>query len=119
MKRVALLRRRLYRPPRRPEADKVTPELVEALWRRDGGCVAAQITQGHQCTDRWGIPHAWNRRDLVTVEHFWPDYARKGDRAPSDLDHTVLLCAGTNIGGPGKVMREKFRDWVKEKSDGP
>lgn len=119
MKRTPLLRRRLWRPPSQgPREDRVTPELMEALWRRDKGCVAAQVAQGHECKDRFGNWIRSNDRTpgLITPEHFWPDYARKGDRAPSDLGHTVLLCAYTNINAPSKVLREKFRAWVLEKN---
>ena len=113
MKRSPLVRkRRLYRVWHRDEADKVTPELMEALWRRDKGCVLYQIEPGHECKDRWNNPHAYDRRDLITPEHFWEDYAVKGKRAPSDLAHTVLLCASVNIGAPSKARREAFRDWV-------
>lgn len=108
MKRTALRRRRLWRPPSTgPREDAVTDALITALWRVDRGCVAAQVDPTHGCRDRWGMPHAFDRHDLVTVEHFWPDYAVKGKRGPL----TVLLCAYTNINAPSKELREKFREW--------
>jgi hypothetical protein len=113
LKRSPLIRkRRLYRVWHRPDDDKITPELMEALWRRDKGCVLFQIEPGHECHDKWGNPHGPDRRDLITPEHFWEDYAVKGKRAPSDLAHTVLLCAFVIINAPSAVRREAFRDWV-------
>lgn len=115
MKRTPLRRRRLWRPPSTgPREDRVTDELMNLLWRRDKGCVLAQVEKDHLCRDRF---NNWVRFDdrtpgVITPEHFWEDYAVKGDRAPSDLAHTVLLCAAANIGAPTRDQRNAFRDWV-------
>ena len=57
---------------RHKHRDPVAPELVEALRRRDIGCVLSFLDDGHQCTDRWGDPCDW-RLDrapwAITVEH--------------------------------------------------
>lgn len=117
MKRTPLKRRRLWAQRwRGPREDPVTDELMAALRRRDHGCVAAQVLPGHLCRDRFGNIHAWDDWRYLTPEHFREDYAVKGDRAPSDLEHTVLLCAATNIGAPSKLLREKFRAWVIERN---
>lgn len=110
MRSTPLRRRRLWRPPpREPRADAVTQATVDLLWRLDGGCVAAQVEKAHACKDRFGNWIRFNDRapGLITVEHFWPDYAVKGKRGPL----MVLLCAAANIGAPSKDLREKFRDW--------
>ena len=51
MRRVAIRRK--------PKADPVTPELVDALRRRDLACVLSFLDEGHVCTDRWGDPCDW------------------------------------------------------------
>ena len=53
MRRSPLLRkRRLYRPWVRPEEDKVTPEMAQAVFKRDGGCLAPRL--GGSSMDCWG-----------------------------------------------------------------
>lgn len=119
MRPSPLRRRRLWRrQPTGPREDRVTDELMNLLWRRDGGCVLAQKEPGHRCRDRFGNWVRFNDRTpgIITPEHFYPDYAVKGDRAPSDLSHTVLLCAFTNINAPSKDQRNVFRAWVLEKN---
>ena len=100
---------------RKPKRDPVTPELVEALERRDIGCVLAFLQNGHECTDRWGDPCSWkflHNPWAITVEHVKSDL-RMGVRAPSDLAHTVLLCAGTNIGVPSRTQRNLMRHYLE------
>lgn len=93
--------------PRR-RADRVTPELVEALRARDIGCVLSFLDPGHVCRDRWGAVTDWQN---ASVEHVKSEL-RMGRRAPSDLEHTVLLCAGSNVGVPSKRERGLIRDYL-------
>ena len=97
----------------RPIADRVSPELVAHLWARDGGCVLAQVSPEHRCTDTYGSPIEWNGRG-ITVEHV-KDQPRMGRRAPSDPGHTVLLCGGSNVAVPSKADRARLREWIAEK----
>jgi hypothetical protein len=85
MKRVRLVRRtplrakRPYHPPRRRDPDDiVTPEQAQAVFKRDGGCLAPRL--GGSSLDCWGR----NRIEHVKRE------ARMGKRG------TLLgtLCAG-------------------------
>jgi hypothetical protein len=87
---------------------RVTDELVQALVARDLGCVLAFLEPGHVCRDQWGEVTDWRN---ASVEHVKADL-RMGLRAPSDLEHTVLLCAGTNIAVPSKAQRQLMRDYL-------
>lgn len=107
MKRSPLLRKRLWRPKPRPEAERVTPEQAEATFRRDGQCVLS-LYEPHECRDRWGVPHRPDDFSKLTIEHFWPDYAVKGKRGPL----LATLCASINIGAPSKAQRDILRAHV-------
>ena len=60
--------------------DPVTPEVAAAVYARDGGCVAPRL--GGSSMDCDG-------RD--TLDHV-KDQPRMGKRAPSDVDHLVVMC---------------------------
>lgn len=90
-------------------SDPVTAELAADLWARDIGCTLSFLDPGHVCTDRWGTIVGW--RDAVTIEHVKTDL-RMGRRAPSDLEHCVLLCAGSNVGVPSKRERALMREYL-------
>ena len=96
---------------RRPSADRVTPELVAALHARDRGCVLARIDPDHGCRDAWGMPHAPTDLGRLTVDHVKTEL-RMGKRAPSDLAHTLLLCAAANVGVPSKSERVAMRAYL-------
>jgi hypothetical protein len=96
---------------RRKQADPVTPELIEALLARDLGCVLSFLTEDHECRDRWGYAADWRDPLALTVEHVKSEL-RMGVRASSDLDHTVLLCFGANVGVPSKVERAAMRAYL-------
>jgi len=91
--------------------DPVTPELVKALRKRDIGCVLSFLDPGHRCRDKWGEFTDWNDPETLTVEHVKSEL-RMGVRAKSDLDHTVLLCAGSNVGVPSKRERGLIREYL-------
>ena len=70
---------------RRVHADPVTPELVELLRARDGGCVAPLLGIPTPCGSQWG-----SGRIVLEIDHV--DNAGLGRRGPSTPANTVLLC---------------------------
>jgi hypothetical protein len=100
------------------ERDPVTPALREKILRRDGACVAALLesqgrveTRDHECRDRWGMPHHPRALNLLTIEHVKLELAMS-QRAKSDERHCLALCYGLNVGGPSKVWRAAFREYL-------
>ncbi len=55
---------------------------------------------------------AWDWQPGCQVEHV-KDHSTMGRRAPSDMDHCVILCGGTNVNVPSKVQRELMREYLK------
>jgi hypothetical protein len=93
-------------------ADGVTPELRKALFARDLGCVLAFLQPGHVCRDQWGYRMTWDYQKGLTVEHV-KDHSTMGRRAPSDMEHCVILCGGTNVDVPSKTQRTLMREYLK------
>lgn len=92
--------------------DAVTPEVREAVLRRDGRCVLWIRDPGHACYDVWGAPHGSGDLDRLTLEHV-KDKLRMGKRAPSDPAHLVALCGFRNaIRPPTKVERSWMREYL-------
>lgn len=85
MKRVALRRRRLYRPPPRPATERVEPLTAMEVFHRDAGCVAVILGES---------PAACRGR--LTLDHV-KDEPRAAKRADSDLGHMVSLCEGHHL----------------------
>lgn len=92
--------------------DPVTPELREAILRRDGACVLSRLHPNHQCRDTWGTPHHWGDLDRLSIEHV-KDQPRMGVRAPSDPAHLVAMCHAGNV-GPSKLDRIAIRAYLAE-----
>lgn len=92
--------------------DRVTPELHEAVIRRDGACLLSKIEPDHVCRDQWGHSHPPDWWKRLTVEHV-KDQPRMGKRAPSDMAHLVALCYAANVGVPSKSQREAFRAYLR------
>jgi hypothetical protein len=115
MKRTPLVRRtplRSRRPHRewnRPPEDRVTPEVVAIVLKRDGPCLAVKL--GEPASACWG---------RTTFEHVHEDYGKKGVRALSDPAHLVALCCGHTEPGmkagfqwnTTHTNREKVRKWL-------
>ena len=59
--------------------DPVTPDLREAVFARDRGCVAPRLGATDPCSGAWTLDHV-------------KDQPRMGVRAPSDLAHLATLC---------------------------
>lgn len=93
--------------------DPVTPELREAVMRRDRSCILARLDWDHICWDRWGQQHSASDTDRLTVEHVKSEL-RMGKRAPSDLGHLVAMCWRGNVGVPSKVQREAIRAYLRK-----
>jgi hypothetical protein len=90
----------------------VTPELREAVLRRDGECFLAKIEPGHICRDIWGVAHAPDDLNRLTLEHV-KDASMMGRRAPSDAAHLVALCAAANFGVPNRSQRNSMRAYLR------
>ena len=95
--------------------DPVTPEVREAVLRRDQMCVLWRLDRRHYCRDGWGNRHDARDLDRLTMEHVKDELAM-GKRAPSDPQHLVALCAHANIGVPSKAQRALLRQYLREVS---
>ena len=93
--------------------DRVTPEVREAVLRRDGQCLLAKMDDRHICRDTWGQPHLSTRTHLLSLEHVQDGYGRMGQRAPSDMSHLVALCHWANVNVPSKEQRAAFREYLE------
>lgn len=107
MKRTPLKRRRLYRPPPRPEAEKVTSEQVAAALTRWGGCILVKIEPGHECRDKWGRVHRPDQFELLEMDHLKME-ARMGKRG----DIIVPMCSAGNHRPPTLAQRIAMRALV-------
>lgn len=80
---------------------RVSPEVAEAVLRRDQGCMAPRLGAISECRDRFGRPmprgHAWNHPGL-TIDHV-NCRMKKGKRAPGNLRHLLTYCAGHHLLG--------------------
>jgi hypothetical protein len=97
--------------------DAVSPELHDAVLRRDGYCFMARISITHVCHDRWGTWHPADDLSKLTVDHVHLDGGHVGRRAPSDLQHLVAMCALANIAGPSRSVREAEREYLRRLYD--
>ena len=95
--------------------DPVTPEVREAVLRRDVMCVLARLDWQHVFRDAWGNRHSPADLSILTLEHVKDELAM-GKRAPSDPQHLVALCAHANIGVPSKAQRAMLRQYLREVS---
>jgi hypothetical protein len=91
--------------------DPVSPELRQAVFARDEGCIAPRL--GGTSLDCWGR----NRIEHVKAQ------PRMSKRAESQMDRLVTLCQGhTEDGMRGGYVwatdsknRERCRDYLREK----
>lgn len=80
----------------------MTPELVEALDLRDGGCVAPRLgLSTAPCGSQFGPGSYFARPE---VEHI--DTGGLGKRGPSTMENLVLLC-----GYHHRLKTESARSW--------
>jgi hypothetical protein len=96
---------------RTAQRDPVTPEVRDAVLRRDGICVLALYEREHICRNRWGREHAPTEVSELTVEHVH-DFLMMGKRAPSDPEHLVALDFAANFRPPTKAQRALFREYL-------
>jgi hypothetical protein len=118
VKRTALIRRTPLRPGkpwrtwRRPEEDKVPPELVLYIFERDRICLAARVEGSrHQCRERFlGTPHAPDDRRYLRMAHV-KSASRMGKRAEPDKYHLVVECDEANNNWSSS-HRDEERAWL-------
>lgn len=108
---------RRHKPHTRP--DRVDESLRLAVLQRDGCCFLRLLhgAEGHQCADQWGEEHSSYDLSKLTVDHVHMDGAHMGDRAPSDLQHLVAMCAHWNIAGPSANERAAERVYLRSLYD--
>jgi hypothetical protein len=111
MKRTPLVRRRLWRPKPRPEAEKVTPEQVAEALAKWGGCILVRIEPEHECADKWGNPHRPDQLDLLEMDHL-KMIARMGKRG----EVIVPMCSAGNHRPPTAEQRRAMRELVREQA---
>ena len=82
--------------------DPVTPELYAEVMARDGWmCVAQRLDPG-----------AYSHEGPLTLDHV-KDQPRMGVRAPSDIDHLVVLCYHHHLDGWATSHRPLLREYLK------
>ena len=92
---------------RKRRADPVTPEVAEAVMRRDlHGCVAQRIAAVNQ----WAITPCDGRATLDHVR----DEPMMGKRAPSDPQHLVTLCWHHHLDGWATAHRAELRAYLAQ-----
>jgi hypothetical protein len=80
--------------------DPVSPELREAVLRRDRGCVAPRLgATEYDCHGR------------LTLDHV-KDQPMMGKRAPSDLSHLATLCWTHHLDGWATSHRPQLREYL-------
>ncbi|HEV8177636.1 MAG TPA: hypothetical protein VGP44_08115 [Gemmatimonadales bacterium] len=92
--------------------DPVTPELREAVLRRDGACFLRRLNPAHGCKDQWGKPHSSYDIWRLSLDHV-KDAPRIGKRAASDARHLVAMCHAGNVGVPSREVREAEREYLR------
>lgn len=100
------------KPWRRPESDKVTPELRRDVINRDRRCQIAAYDPAHVCHNEWGDVHDSTDVGQLTYEHVKKNH-RTGKRATSRIELAVATCHGGNVGVPSAIIREKWRDRLR------
>lgn len=94
--------------------DTVTPDLHEAVLRRDRVCFLHRLDANHVCRDRWGTAHRHDDAYRLTVDHVHLIAGGvKGKRAPSDLAHLVAMCWAGNVGAPSREVRQAERAYLR------
>lgn len=92
--------------------DKVTPEVHDAVLKRDGACIVSKLDVNHVCRDQWGRMHSPNDLSKLTLDHVHDGGGVLGKRAPSDALHLVTICAKVNIDGPSRTIRQAEREYL-------
>lgn len=102
--------RRAPKPWRRPADQRVTPEVIALVLKRDGPCVAIRI-------DPREAGNCWGR---TTFDHVHEDAGgKKGVRAASDPEHLCAVCQGHSEDGMkagrqwNTAHRPAMRDWIR------
>jgi hypothetical protein len=90
----------------------VSRELHAAVLIRDTGCFLHRLDSAHVCHDQWGQPHSAHDLSKLTVDHVHMGGGMMGKRAPDDERSLIAMCAGENIGGPSRVVRQAEREYL-------
>lgn len=97
--------------------DRVTPELWNLVYERDGGVCLAWRLGDRDCRGKWGDPVRWRNgrmlRSDVTFAHV-KDQPMIGKRAPSDERHGVLECFTHNVNGWSSAHRAEEHAYLQE-----
>lgn len=81
--------------------DPVTPEVREAVFARDRGCIAPRLGATDPCSGAWTLDHV-------------KDQPRMGVRAPSDAAHLVVVCAHHHLWtGWATSHRPELREYLR------
>lgn len=117
MKRTALTRKvplRSHKPWktwRRPEEDKVTPETAQAVFKRDGGCLAPRL--GGSALDCWG-------RDRIEHVKRAPRMGQRGDLLGTLCEgHTEPGMKAGYIWCTDAVNRRRMREHLESLEKAP
>lgn len=117
------MKRSRMKPWRRPDDDKVTPEVAAAVFRRDRGCVFA----GHipelrglattMCRDRFGGVIDPYDTSKLTLDHVHRDHATLGRRPESDPQHLIATCAWHHHEGERTSIKADSRQRIRSYLD--
>lgn len=88
----------------------VSAELHATVLRRDRVCFVHRFDSAHVCRDQWGQPQHPSAN--LTVDHVNDGGGKMGKRAPDDARHLVAMCAGANIAGPSRAIRQAEREYL-------
>lgn len=81
--------------------DPVSPELRQAVLRRDGGCLGPRLDPtSYECSGR------------LTLDHV-KDQPMMGRRAPSDMAHLACLCWRHHLDGWATSHRPELREYLR------
>jgi hypothetical protein len=82
--------------------------------KRDGVCFLRRLYEDHVCFNKHSREHSPYDLDELTLDHFWLEGARTGDRAPSDMAHLVAMCHwGNVIHQPTREERAAEREYSR------
>lgn len=85
--------------------DPVTPELRDAVLRRDRGCVARLVRCHHNREDGYACA------GRLTLDHVKSE-PMMGKRAPSDMAHLATLCWRHHLDGWATSHRPELRAYL-------
>ena len=88
---------------------RIDPAIRREVMLRDKACFLSKVEPRHVCRDVWGVAHAPDLIDALTLEHVHRDGSMMGKRAPSDAAHLLALCGMANFMVPNRSQRDSMR----------